>query len=1081
MSLTDRIRSLSPEQRALLEEKLRAKDHVPKRDVSSPPPLSFAQQRMWFLDQLEPDNIAYNSPVALRLTGTLNIELLEKTLNHLLARHVTLRSRFPDSGGQPALEYADHSELPLRKVDLSHLTSEERMAAARRLAREEMRIPFDLQTGPILRASLYHLDARLHLLTIAAHHIATDGWSIGVLVREFSEIYAALLQGDSPNLPKLSIDYADYAAWQRSWLTGARLETQLNFWRTQLDGAIPALEIPTDRPRPAVQSFKGGRESRIIHHATSAAAHELARSMNGTLFMVLLATLKTLVHRYTRETDILIGAPIANRRRREIENLVGYIANTLVLRSDLTGDPGFRELLGRVRNTALAAFEHQDIPFEKLVEELPTPRETNRTPFFGIALTLQNAPISASAIPGLELDVLRVDNGTAKFDLSLVAVETSAGLQLTAEYSSDLYNPSTIRRFLGHFEVLLTHAIATPEQKISELPILTEEESHTLCSLPPVSEFPVECLHRGFEKQVRQHPDAIALVDGARRMTYAELNAHANGLAKRLLDAGVGSESMVALLLDRSAAQIIAILAVLKAGGAYVPLDVGNPSQRLKLILDDSRAKVVITSRKDQQHLPGTAAAVIKIEEVTPSDINPDQAVTPANLAYVMYTSGSTGVPKGVMIEHRQVSRMFSSVQHEFAFGPDLVSTVFHSYAFDLSVWEIFSALLHGGRVVSVPFLTSRSPHAFLELLESEDVTMILQTPSAFRGLQVIDDGRPLALRHIIFGGEMLPMSLLRNWIHRRGDERPALINMYGPTETTVLMTHRRIREDDLKGGSMIGIAFPDSRCIVLDQHRKPVPIGMPGELHVGGPCVARGYLRRPEKQAEVFLHDLPPWPGVWYKTGDVVRLRENGDIEFLGREDAQLKLRGFRIEKGEIEAAICQLPDFSNAVALVFDDQLVAYCVTRTNPSDIDQERLGKHLAEYLPSYMIPSSFVFLEELPQTINGKLDHSALPAPGATSALPNHNYIAPRTADEKVAVEIWSEILQRDRVGLEDDFFRIGGHSLLAAVVMNRMEKALNRQIPLRLLFETPTISGILQSAAGAAPMQGDEPIEEGRL
>ncbi|HEU4886043.1 MAG TPA: amino acid adenylation domain-containing protein, partial [Longimicrobium sp.] len=909
------------------------------------PPLSFAQERLWFIDRLEAGNAHYNIAAAWRLRGALNEAALERALGEVVRRHEALRTVFTEVDGSPVQVIAPFGGFALPVEDLSALGEADREAAVRRRAGEEARRGFDLSAGPLFHAALLRLDADDHVLLFSMHHIVSDGWSMGVLLREVSALYGAYLEGGASPLPELPVQYADYAVWQREQLAAEVLDRQLAYWKERLAGAPELLELPTDRPRPAVQTYRGASVPVEFSPELLERLQALGRSEGTTLFMTLLGAFQVLLGKYAGSEDVVVGSPIAGRTRGEVEELIGFFVNTLVVRTDLSGDPSFREVLGRVRQATLGAYEHQEVPFEKLVAELQPERSLSHSPLFQVMFTVQNTRGGGGTLPGLEVSGVGAELVSARFDLVLELGATPQGLRGGLNYSTDLFERGTIERMLGHLERVLEQVAADADVRLSRLELLGEAERALVLEgwNRTEAEYPADrCIHQMFEAQVERTPDAVALVFEDETLSYAELNARANQLAHFLRRHGVGPEVRVGICLERSLEMVVGILAVLKAGGAYVPLDPAYPADRLAFTLSDAGVPVVLAQEKvretltvpDGVELISLDAAADQI--AAESTENPASGATPESLAYVIYTSGSTGTPKGALIEHRNVARLFSATDAWFGFGPDDVWTLFHSCAFDFSVWEIWGALLYGGRVVVIPFDVSRDPEAFHALVRREGVTVLNQTPSAFRQFIRVDGerGGELALRYVIFGGEALEPASLREWVERRGIDTPRLVNMYGITETTVHVTYRPLSEADVFGGSgsPIGRAIPDLRLYVLDPARRPVPIGVPGELYVGGGGVARGYLNRPELTAQRFIDD-PFAPGRLYRTGDRVRWMSDGTLEYLGRLDEQVKIRGFRIELGEIEAALLSHPAVAEAAVVVREDvpgdrRLMSYVV---------------------------------------------------------------------------------------------------------------------------------------------------------
>jgi amino acid adenylation domain-containing protein len=1065
--------------------------------------LSFAQQRLWFLDQYEPGSAVYNVSRAVRLKGCLDIDALERGFNEIVRRHEALRTSFLMIEGEAVQVIAPSQSLSLAVLDLSDGLETEREDEARRLAREEARRrSFDLSRGPLVRATVIRLSADDHVLVLTMHHIVSDGWSMGVLYHELSVLYGAFTHNQPSPLSELPIQYADYAVWQRQWLKGEVLESQLSYWKKQLEGIPGVLHLPTDHPRPAVQSYRGKRQSIELSKELTQGVKDLSRKEGVTLFMTLLAAFQTLIYCYTGQKDIVVGSPIANRNRAEIEGLIGFFVNTLVLRTNFSGDPTFKELLGQVRETALGAYAHQDLPFEKLVEELKPERSLSHSPLFQLMFVLQNAPAGHRELSGLELSPVRLENNTTKFDLSLSLSEQSNRIKGSLEYSTDLFDEATIIRMIGHLQTLLEGIVANPNGRVSELPVLTEAEKHQLLTEwnDTKRDYPQDkCIHELFEAQVEKSPNAVAVTFEEDRFTYRELNGRANQLARYLQKLGVGPETLVAICMERSLEMVVGLLGILKAGGAYVALDPEYPQERLAFMLEDAQPAVLVTQERLQEKFSHPHARIVCLDRdweqiAKEKQENTHNKASTDNVAYVIYTSGTTGQPKGVMISHYNISRLFRATEAWFHFSNNDVWTMFHSYAFDFSVWEMWGALLYGGRVVIVPFWISRSPEKFYELLGEKKVTVLNQTPSAFHQLiqadQSISNRTELALRLIIFGGEALDFQSLRPWLDRHGDQYPQLVNMYGITETTVHVTYRVVRATDVKQGvgSLIGVPLPDLNLYVLDNHRQLVPIGIPGELYVGGAGVGRGYLNRPELTAERFIAN--PFnerkADKLYKTGDLVRRMSNGDLEYLGRTDAQVKLRGYRIELGEIESVLSQHPAVQEAAVLAREDnenpkseienlksdkRLVAYVVPRREPA-LTVGELRSFLKKKLPEYMVPLAFVFLDALPLTPNGKVDRQALPAVDQNRPEPEESYVAPRTQAEEMLAKIWAEVLKLDKIGIHDNFFALGGHSLLATQVISRVRNTFQVEVPVRTVFEMPTVVE-LENAIEEAKRKGE--------
>jgi amino acid adenylation domain-containing protein len=1059
-------------------------DRIRPRAPGGRVPLSFGQERLWLLSQLD-DSAAYNVSASYRF-ARLDAPALERALGEIVRRHEALRTVFADTEGTAVQVIHPFTGFSLPVEDLSHLDAEAREEAVRTRAREAEARPYDLAAGPLFRPSLLRLGDE-DVLVLDMHHIISDGWSIGVLFRELAALYGAYRQGGESPLPELAVQYPDYAVWQRERLRGEALDRQTGYWKERLAGAPALLELPTDRPRPAVQSHRGARQATLLPAELTEPLQALAREESATLFMVLLAAFQVLLGKYAGSEDVVVGTPVAGRGRSELEGLIGFFVNTLVLRTDLSGDPTFREALRRVREVTLGAYEHQDLPFEKLVAELHPERSLGHSPLFQVMFTTQSGPQTAGAEAGLPLLGVAAERSSAQFDLTLAITETRQGLYARAEYGTDLFDADTIQRMIGHLELVLAQVVRDADVRVSALALLDDEARAQVVDEwnRTDAEYPADrTIHAIFEAHAARTPDAVAVRFADQSLTYRQLNEQANRLAHHLRRRGVGPEVRVGLCLERGVEMVVAILGTLKAGGAYVPLDPGYPAERVAFALGDAGVPVLLTQEKLRATLPvrdgvevvtlDGAAAGIAAESAE----NPESGATPESLAYVIYTSGSTGTPKGALVEHRNVARLFSATDDWFGFGADDVWTLFHSYAFDFSVWEIWGALLYGGRLVVVPHDVSRDPDAFHALVQDEGVTVLNQTPSAFRQFIRADAerGGGLALRNVIFGGEALEPASLREWVERRGADRPRLVNMYGITETTVHVTYRVLsREDVFDGsGSPIGVRIPDLRLYVCDSGLRPLPVGVPGELYVGGAGVARGYLNRPELTAQRFVRS-PFGAGTLYRTGDRVRWLADGSLEYLGRLDEQVKIRGFRIELGEIEAALLSHGGLREVAAVVREDtpgdrRIVAYLV-----GDAEVEPLRAHLRQRLPEYMVPGAFVAVEALPLTPNGKLDRKALPAPSA--AAPEHAYVAPRTETEQALAGIWAEVLGLERIGVEDDFFDIGGHSLLATRVMSRIRKDMRVELPLRVIFECTTLGTLAQrvDAAAAAPAPAARP------
>ncbi len=1086
-ALIEKVGSLSPQERKALAVLLKQQGvnlfeiaPVFKRQDGEPLRLSYAQERQWFLWQLEPESAAYHIPSVLRLRGRLDLDALQRSFDSLVARHETLRTRFRLDGDEARQEIAASMALPLDIVALGPL---EEGALARQVETTIAR-PFDLERGPLLRVSLLRLAEDDHVLVLVQHHIVSDGWSMQVMVEELVQLYAAYSRGLELALPALPIQYADYALWQRSWMEAGEKERQLAYWTGLLGGEQPVLELPFDRPRPVRQSHRGAQFILELDIDLSQALRRVAQQEGATAFALLLASFQALLYRYSGQADIRVGVPIANRNRVETERLIGFFVNTQVLKADLDGRMGFDELLAQARQRALEAQAHQDLPFEQLVEALQPERSLSHNPLFQVLFNYQSEARGngqAFRFDELQMESVQFDSRTAQFDLTLDLTDEEQRFCAVFDYATDLFDASTVERLAGHWRNLLRGIVANPRQRLGELPLLdAPERRQTLSEWNPAQR---ECVVQGtlqqrFEEQARQRPQAVALILDEHRLSYGELNARANRLAHCLIARGVGADVPVGLALERSLDMLVGLLAILKAGGAYLPLDPAAPEERLAHILDDSGVRLLLTQGHLLERLPRQAGVeVLAIDGLVLdgyAESDPLPTLSADNLAYVIYTSGSTGKPKGTLLTHRNALRLFSATEAWFGFDERDVWTLFHSYAFDFSVWEIFGALLYGGRLVIVPQWVSRSPEDFYRLLCREGVTVLNQTPSAFKQLMAVACSADMAtqqpaLRYVIFGGEALDLQSLRPWFQRFGDRQPQLVNMYGITETTVHVTYRPVSEADLEGGlvSPIGGTIPDLSWYILDRDLNPVPRGAVGELYIGRAGLARGYLRRPGLSATRFVPN--PFPGGagerLYRTGDLARFQADGNIEYIGRIDHQVKVRGFRIELGEIEAALAGLAGVRDAVVLAHDGvggtQLVGYVVA---DSAEDAERLRESLREslkrHLPDYMVPAHLMLLERMPLTVNGKLDRQALPQPDAS--LSQQAYRAPGSELEQRIAAIWAEILGVERVGLDDNFFELGGHSLLATRVISRVRQEQQLDASLKALFERPVLEAFAQ-------------------
>ena len=1063
---------------------------------------SFAQERFWFVEQVTGSTAAYNIPVALRLRGALDVPVLERALSEIVRRHQILRTRFADEDGRPVQVVDAPQPLTLEVVDLRSLAADAREAEAKRLVDKGTATTFDLTRGPLFRARLLQLGDGDHLLDLLFDHLVFDGFSKLVLFRELAALYNAVADGGGNPLPEPPLQYGDFAEWQRSWLQGELLERELAHWQEALVGMSTTLELPTDSARPAVASMRGAWLRTALPAALVNALQGLAQQEGTTLYAVLLAAFDLLLHRYSGQDDIALGMPVDARDRPELQDAIGVFVDTVVLRVDISGNPTFRELLERVRGRMLDAIAHQRLPFEQLVRVVQDERDLSRHPLYQVMLTLVPTDPPPS-LARLDVEEVAAERASAPIDLTVFLEPRGDILEAVWEYSTDLFERTTIERMQGHFLRLLEAVVAEPDRPTGELPMLSERERTALLSRWSADggEYPVACLHELFEARAAADPAAPAATYEGDTMSYRELNERANRLARLLRDLGVGPEVPVALCLRRSLDLAVAIVAVLKAGGAYIPLDPGYPADRLAFVLEDAAPPALLTQEELLPHLPPYEGRTVCLdrdaaEVEARSGENLEPSATPESLAYVIYTSGSTGQPKGVQVEHRNVARLFSATDGWFGFGPGDTWLLFHSYAFDFSVWELWGALLYGGRLVVPPLWTTRAPDAIARLLVDEGVTVFNATPTLFVSAQedLVRVAGSLALRLVIFGGEALHPSSLRPWFRRFGDDGPRLVNMYGITETTVHVTYRVLSAADCeRDTSPIGEPIPDLQVYVLDDRLEPVAPGVPGELFVGGAGVARGYLNRPELTAERFVPN-PFGPGRLYRSGDGARYREGGGLDFLGRLDDQVKIRGFRIELGEIQATLAGHAAVGESVVVAFDggsgdSRLAAYVVPNETAGDLRRALRGEGAAagadalraqlrewitQKLPTFMVPASLTLLGELPLTPNGKLDRRALPAP-VWEEQGSETFTAPRTPDEIAIAEVWKDILGLDRIGVDDDFFRLGGHSLLAARAVTKVRERFEMELSVRALFEHPTLAGFAEHLAAERGGNGEEP------
>ncbi|CAG0992339.1 nonribosomal peptide synthetase DhbF [Myxococcaceae bacterium] len=1091
--------ALSASKRAVLEKRLQGKaspssQFLPlARIAASEAPLSFAQQRLWFLDQLEPDSAFYNLCSALRISGRLDSGALEAGINQVIRRHEILRTAIPTEDGRPRQVIAGGHALAMPVLDISGLPAHEREAALAKLISAEAGTPFDIAVLPLLRAKLIRLGETEHVLVVAMHHIISDGWSMGVFIRECSGYYRGFAEGVEFRLPELPVQYADFAHWQRQALTPAALGKPLEYWRRALRDAPELLDLPFDRPRPAVQGYRGAACRLDLPGPVAARLREIGRASEATLFMTLLALFGALLARYSGQTDFCVGTPVANRNRGEIEGLIGFFVNTLVLRIDLSGNPAFTELLRRVRELTLAAQTHQEVPFEALVDELRPARDASRNPFFQVMFALQNAASERYDLPGLSISPLRVETQTAQFDLSLDVAEAEEGLRLSFEYNSDLFDAATVAGLGRHFLALAERVAADPGRRLWDLPLLDEAEQRAIVAgrnRTERDEVRGRLFQALFEEQVRRDPGRVAVEFRGQRLSYGELNRRANAIAHALLARGVGVDTLVAVADERGCDLLAMILGVFKAGGGYLPLDPRHPPARLAQILGQSGTRWVLAGdgllpvlRRAVAAMDGGAGPELLALSALHAESGPEQdpplRARPDSLAYVIYTSGSTGVPKGAMVDQRGMLNNVWSKRHWLGLGQDDVVAQTASQCFDISVWQFLSALLFGAKVHIFPDAITGDPAQWLDAVEEHGVTVMEVVPSLLGGMVEVHAAPPLSrLRWVLPTGEELPPGLCRDWF-RRFPQIP-LLNAYGPAECADDVALHPLTRAPADGIAHVPIGRPNDniRLYVLNAAMQPQPVGVTGELCVGGVGVGRGYLNDPARTAESFVPDPFGEPGGrLYKTGDLAKLLADGDIEFLGRVDHQVKIRGFRIELGEIEARLLQHPAIREAVVLAREDRpgqkrLVAYLVG----DGPEPDRLREFLKDTLPEYMVPAFFVALANMPLNENGKVDRKSLPVPAAGDG-PAGEYVAPRNDREAFLADIWREVLGLERVGVHDNFFEIGGESVIAIQVVSRANRA-GIAIKPRQLFQHQTVAELAEALA-KEPFAAPSPAADG--
>ena len=1036
---------------------------IPKLPTNALKQLSFAQQRLWFLGQMENSNATYNMPMGLQLEGKLNVHALSESFAYVINRHESLRMYFPTVEGQPQIRIKKIENFNVLSIqDLSNLDQLTQSVTVETLINNNVQEPFNLNTGPLFKAKLLQLKDNQFILLLNMHHISSDGWSMGIFMRELRHAYLAFFNGQKPTLEPLPIQYSDFATWQRNWLQGEVLETQINYWKKQLKDAPQRLELPADHPRPPIQNHKGSHYSHTLTPELTGQLNSLSQQQGVSLYMLLLAVFNLLLSRYSRQNDICIGSPIANRPHRQTEELIGFFANTLVLRNQIKSEQSFQEFLQQTRQTCLEAYHYQDIPFEFLVEQLKPVRSLSYNPIFQVMFTVENNDSEALNLPGLKIEWLDSSYPFAKFDLSLLALESDGQLNCTWEYATDLFETITIQRMAEHWEVLLQQIVTNPQQKISNLSWLTKADQKQLELWNQTNRnYPQDkTLVDLFEEQVKSYPNNIALVFEWQSLSYQELNQKANQLAHFLhQNYQIKPDTLIGICVERSLDMAIALLAVLKAGAAYVPVDPSYPEERIKYILENSKISLLLTQSFINDKLSGffseLSAQLINLDRLDFESLpchNLSLQTKPNDLVYVIYTSGSTGKPKGVMVEHKGLCNLVLTEIETFGVHPSSRVLQFASFSFDAFIWEVFMAW-GGGATLYLGNKDNLMPGLpLVERLRDDAITHITLPPSA---LAVLPWENLPSLQTIIVAGEACSPELVKKWSQGRN-----FFNGYGPTEGSVCATIAKYTSFNEK--ITIGRPIPNVQVYILDPHLQPVPIGVPGELHIGGAGLARGYLDRPDLTAEKFIEvNLLGKTERIYKTGDLAKWRNDGNIEFLGRIDHQIKLRGFRIELGEIEAVLLKHPVVKEVIVNLHktenNQQLVAY-VTGEPIDDLSQQ-LKQHLKTYLPDYMIPSQIIRLDEFPLTPNGKIDRQALPHPNHES---HSLYEAPRNNIEQQLTEIWSLIVECEKISIHDNFFDLGGHSILAIKLLNEIQKNFNQELSLTSLFQNPTIAQLAQ-------------------
>lgn len=1070
---------LSARKKAILDALLEkegiapAEGRIPRRLRSGPAPLSFAQQRLWFFDQFEPASFAYNLLSAVSLRGKLDVPALRKAFDHLVDRHEALRTTFDFRDSQPVQIISEHHPIHFHQIEIAHLPEAEQQDHLRQMLRQQALQPFDLKKGPLLRIDLIRMAAEDHVLVIAMHHIVSDAWSMNILVREIVALYEAYSSGKQPDLPSLPIQYADFAVWQRNWLQGELLAEQLEYWKQQLGNSAAVLELPADRPRPAVQTYNGANFAFAFSPALTQLLNALSRNEGITLFMLLLAAFKVVLYRYTGQQEIIVGMPIANRQRKELEGLIGFFINTLAVRTIIPGDLTFREYLQSVREAALGAYAHQDLPFEYLVEHFQPERNLSHSPLVQVLFSFEKPSQQGIEIPGLAITILDKENKAAKFDLSFFASDRGSEVVGILEYNVDLFNKDTIERMAGHLLTVLSAIVANPNQQISDLPLLTRHEQYQMLTAWNATDAPYPtqmCAHHLLEAQAQRTPNTTVVIFENQELGYGELNARANQVACYLSSLGAGPGKIVGIFMERSLDLIVAVLGIAKSGAACLPLDPAYPKDRLAFMLEDSGAVLAVSQQQHAAGFPGTGTHVVCLDSeweriAAGPDTNPQISVVPENWLYVIYTSGSTGRPKGVLVPHRVLVNLVAWHQ---SFPYQSKRTLqFASLNFDVSFQEIFSTFAAGGTLIVVPESVRIDIQALGRYVQEHKVERFHLPGVVLQKLSEEFSKHPAILasvRQFMAGGEQLQTSKAMIELFRQLPDC-ILHNHYGPSETHIVTSFVLPRNpEQWPALPPLGKPIFNTELYILDSHLQPVPAGVPGELFLGGTCVAHGYLKRPDLTAERFIpNPFSASPGSrMYKTGDLARYLATGEVEFLGRNDFQIKIRGMRVELGEIEVELKRHPAVREAAVILAkeggESRLVAYLALQPEQS-ISSKQIRDFLHERLPEHMLPSVFVVLDAFPLTPSGKINRRALPAPGKDQEL-SEGYVAPRTELEEVLAGIFSEVLRVERIGVFDDFFLRGGHSLLATQISSRVRECLHAELSVRKIFEEPTISGL---------------------